>query len=51
MEIIWIFVSMCTMFQIKTNPKDHKYKQMQLGIFKYIADNKIAISKKLKKFK
>ena len=37
--------------KISTNPKDHKYKKMQLGIFKYIADNKIAISKKLKKFK
>ena len=37
--------------KISTNPKDPKYKQMQLGIFQYIADNKIAISKKLKKSK
>ena len=28
--------------KISTNPKDPKYKQMQLGIFQYIADNKIA---------
>ena len=37
--------------KISTNTKDPKYKQMQLGIFEYISDNKIAISKKLKKSK
>ncbi len=37
--------------KISTNIKDPKYKQMQLGVFQYIADNKIAISKKLKKSK
>ena len=37
--------------KLSMNKNDPKYKQMQLGIFEYIADNKIAISKKLKKSK
>ena len=33
------------------NKNDPKYKQIQINIFQYIVDNKVAISKKLKKSK
>ena len=37
--------------KLSMNKNDPKYKQIQINIFQYIADNKIAISKKLKKSK
>ena len=37
--------------KLSMNKNDPKYKQMQITIFQYIVDNKVAISKKLKKSK
>ncbi len=37
--------------KLSMNKNDPKYKQIQLNIFQYIVDNKVAISKKLKKSK
>ena len=37
--------------KLSMNKNDHKYKQIQINIFQYIVDNKVAISKKLKKSK
>ena len=37
--------------KLSMNKNDPKYKQIQINIFQYIVDNKIAISKKLKKSK
>ena len=37
--------------KLSMNKNDPKYKQIQINIFQYIVDNKVAISKKLKKSK
>ena len=37
--------------KLSMNKNDTKYKQIQINIFQYIVDNKVAISKKLKKSK
>ena len=37
--------------KLSMNKNDPKYKQMQITIFQYIVDNKVSISKKLKKSK
>ena len=37
--------------KLSMNKNDPKFKQIQINIFQYIVDNKVAISKKLKKSK
>ena len=37
--------------KLSMNKNHPKYKQIQINIFQYIVDNKVAISKKLKKSK